>query len=464
MGHWYDSIAETAAALRSGQLTSVGLVHSCLDRIARLDSRLHSFITVSGEHALHQAAAADAALERGDDLGPLHGIPVAVKDLFATRGIRTTAHSRLLERWVPAEEATVITRLNEAGAVLLGKLALHEFADGIATDTPFPAAHNPWNVDFSPGGSSSGSAVALAAGLIYGSVGSDTGFSARGPAAWCNLVALKPTYGRVSRYRAFPLSWSLDHMCPMARSVEDCAIVFQAVGGYDPHDPTSANAPMPDVLTGLKDGVRGVRLGIPRSWFTASPGKVVHADVVAAVERAIDVLVAQGCTVTEVDDPVLSSAADIHRVIRLAEAYSYHEHTLLTDPTLLGPSLRSRIEEGFSVRGLPYADALRAQQVAREQVSGLFDRVDALVLPVGPRRVPTIAEMGQGASHYAPPNLCNAFNLTGHPAVSVPCGVDERGMPVGLQVVGPLMDDATVLRIAFAYEQRTPWKDRHPDL
>jgi aspartyl-tRNA(Asn)/glutamyl-tRNA(Gln) amidotransferase subunit A len=462
--HCYDSIAQTAAALRNGQLTSVELIHACLDRIATLDSRLHSFITVSGEHALEQAAAADAALQRGDDLGPLHGIPVAVKDLFATRGIRTTAHSRLLEHWVPDADATVITRLEQAGAVLLGKLALHEFADGIATDAPFPAARNPWNVDYSPGGSSSGSAVALAAGLIYGSVGSDTGFSARGPAAWCNLVALKPTYGVVSRYGALPLSWSLDHMCPMARTVEDCAMVFQAVGGFDLRDANSLNAPMPDVLTGLKDGVHGVRLGIPRFWFTDSPGKVVHADVVAAVDSAIDVLVSAGCTVTEVDNPVLSAAADIHRVIRLAEAYSYHEHTLLTDPALLGPSLRSRIQDGFSVRGLPYAEALQAQQAAREQVSGLFEQVDALVLPVGPRRVPTIAEMGQGASHYAPPNLCNAFNLTGHPAVSVPCGIDQRGMPVGLQVVGALMDDATVLQIAFAYEQRTPWKDRHPEL
>jgi aspartyl-tRNA(Asn)/glutamyl-tRNA(Gln) amidotransferase subunit A len=305
--------------------------------------------------------------------------------------------------------------------------------------------------------------VALAAGLIYGSVGSDTGFSARGPAAWCNVVALKPTYGLVSRNRALPLSWSLDHMCPMARTVEDCAVVFQAVGGYDPQDPTSLNVPMPDVLTRLKDGVHSLRLGIPRSWFTG-PGKVVHADVVAAVDSAIEVLVADGCTVTEVDCPALAAAADIHRVIRLAEAYSYHEHTLLTDPERLGPSLRSRIEDGFAVRGMPYAEALRAQQLAREQVSDLFDRVDALVLPVGPRRVPTVAEMGDGASHYAPPNLCNAFNLTGHPAVSVPCGVDQRGMPVGLQVVGPMLGDATVLRIAFAYEQLAPWKDRHPDL
>jgi aspartyl-tRNA(Asn)/glutamyl-tRNA(Gln) amidotransferase subunit A len=464
VSHYYGSIVAAAASLRSGQLTSVELVRSCLDRIATLDTRLHSFITVSGEHALQQAAAADAALERGDDLGPLHGIPVAVKDLFETRGIRTTAHSSLLEHWVPAEDATVIGRLNQAGSVLLGKLAMHEFADGIATDVPFPAARNPWNPGYSPGGSSSGSAVALAAGLIYGSVGSDTGFSARGPAAWCNIVALKPTYGLVSRYRAFPLSWSLDHMCPMARTVEDCAIVFQAVAGYDSHDPTSLDASVPEVLTGLKAGVRGVRLGIPRAWFSDGPGKVIDDDILSAVDGAIDVLVSEGCTREDVDSPALSTAADIHRVIRLAEAYSYHEHTLLTNPTLLGPSLRSRIEDGFSVRGLPYANALRGQQAAREQVSALFDKVDALVLPVAPRRVPTTAEMGQGASHYGSRNFCNAFNLTGHPAVSVPCGLDERGMPVGLQVVGRLMDEATVLRIAFAYEQRSPWKDRHPDL
>ncbi len=464
MSSSYDSIAVTAAALRSQQTTSVELVRACLERIATLDRQLHSFITVAEEAALQQAAAADAALQRGAGDRPLLGIPVAVKDLFETKGIRTTAHSRLLEHWVPVENATVIDRLEQAGAVLLGKLAMHEFADGVATDVPFPAARNPWNVDYSPGGSSSGSAVALAAGLIYGSVGSDTGFSARGPAAWCNLVALKPTYGRVSRYRAFPLSWSLDHMCPMARTVEDCAMLFQAVGGYDAHDPTSVDAPMPDVLSSLRQGVRGLRLGVPRAWFTEGPGKVVHADVVDAVDQAIEVLRSEGCTVTEIDSPVLTAAADIHRVIRLAEAYSYHEHTLLTQPELLGPSLRSRIEDGFTVRGRPYAEALRAQQAAREQVSALFEDVDVLVLPVGPRRVPTVAEMGQGASHYAPPNLCNAFNLSGHPAVSVPCGVDERGMPVGLQIVGPLLDDATVLRVAFTYEQRSAWKDRHPEL
>jgi aspartyl-tRNA(Asn)/glutamyl-tRNA(Gln) amidotransferase subunit A len=453
-----------AAELRAGTVTSVELTQACLDRIASLDTGLHSFITIAREHALRQAAEADAALQREEDHGLLHGIPIAVKDLFATAGIRTTAHSPLLEHWVPTQNATVITRLEQAGAVLLGKLALHEFADGAATDTPFPAARNPWNAEFSPGGSSSGSAVALAAGMIFGSVGSDTGFSARGPAAWCNVVALKPTYGLVSRYRAFPLSWSLDHMCPMARGVEDCAIVFQAIGGYDPQDPTSLNVPMPDVLGRLKDGVDGMRLGVPRGWYTDGPGKVVHDDVIASVEAAIGELTSAGCTVTEVDEPALAAAADIHRIIRLAEAYSYHEHTLLTEPLRLGPSLRARIEEGMSVRGQPYADALRAQQAARERVSRLFDHVDALVLPVAPRRVPTTTEMGVGASHYAPPNLCNAFNLTGHPAVSVPCGFDERGMPVGLQIVGPLQQDARVLRIAFAYEQRTPWKDRHPDV
>ncbi len=459
----YQSITALKPALRDGNVSPVDLARQCLDRIAALDPQLHAFITVATEHAMAQAEPAAAELRSGHDRGPLHGIPVAVKDLFISKGIRTTAHSPLLRDWVPDYDSTVVARLSEAGAVLIGKLSLHEFADGGATNDPFPAARNPWNTAYSPGGSSSGSGVALAAGLIYGSVGSDTGFSARGPASWCGVVGIKPTYGLVSRAGAFPLSWSLDHMCPMARTVEDCAYVLQAVAGHDPADPTSLDAPVPDLLGHLRDGVAGMRLGVPREWLRVADG--LDPDVAAALEAPLGVLRGLGCTVQEVDSTAMIGAAAIHRVIRLFEAYSYHEHTLMTNPNALGPSLRARIIEGIGVRGQPYIEAKQQQAETIKQVSAILSEVDALALPVGPRHVPTFADLESLAvNHYAPPNLANAFNLTGHPGISVPCGFDANRLPVGLQIVGPLLRDDLVLRIAYAYEQATNWKDMHPAL
>jgi aspartyl-tRNA(Asn)/glutamyl-tRNA(Gln) amidotransferase subunit A len=270
----YLSISEAAAGIRQKDFSSVELTKACLERINAIDAKLHSFITVIADLALQQADQADVELRSGKDRGPLHGLPIALKDLYATKGIRTTCHSAVLEHWIPDHDATAVTKLRDAGTILLGKLGMHEFAfGGPSVDAPFPAVRNPWNTAHIPGGSSSGSGAALAAGFCHGALGSDTGGSIRTPSSHCSVVGLKPTYGRVSRYGVIPLSWSLDHAGPMARSVEDCALLLQAIAGYDPKDPAAANVPVPDFRAGLKNGIKGLRVGVPSiHWFDENKG------------------------------------------------------------------------------------------------------------------------------------------------------------------------------------------------
>ena len=270
----YLTIAEAAAGLRRKQFSAVELADACLDRIEAHDAKLHSFITLTADLALAQARQAEKELRSGVDRGPLHGIPIALKDLYATKGIRTTCHSAVLEHWLPDQDATTVTKLQDAGTVLLGKLGMHEFAfGGPSLDAPFPAVRNPWNTAHIPGGSSSGSGAALAAGFCFGALGSDTGGSIRTPSSHCGIVGIKPTYGRCSRYGVIPLSWSLDHTGPMARSVEDCAIMLQVLAGYDAKDNASANVPVANFQAGMKDGVKGLRIGVPRkNWFDENLG------------------------------------------------------------------------------------------------------------------------------------------------------------------------------------------------
>ena len=262
----YLTITQAAAALRRNELSPVDITNALLERIEAVDDKLHCFITLTADLAREQAQQAEQELRTGTDRGPLHGVPIALKDLYMTKGIRTTRHSAVLQNWVPEVDATTVTKLQEAGAILLGKLGMHEFAfGGPSVDAPFPAVRNPWNTEHIPGGSSSGSGAALAAQLCFGALGSDTGGSIRTPASHCGIVGIKPTYGRVSRYGLIPLSWSLDHAGPMARSVEDCAIMLQAISGYDAKDPASANIAVPDFQSGLKDGIKRLRVGVPRA-------------------------------------------------------------------------------------------------------------------------------------------------------------------------------------------------------
>ena len=459
----YLTIAEAAAGIRRREYSPVDLTQACLERIQAIDGRLHSFITVTAELALEQARQSEKELASGRDRGPLHGIPVALKDLYATKGIRTTCHSRVLENWVPDHDATAAAKLAAAGAVLLGKLGMHEFAfGGPSIDAPFPAVRNPWNVDHIPGGSSSGSGAALAAGLCLGSLGSDTGGSVRHPAAHCGIVGIKPTYGRVSRYGVVPLSWSLDHAGPMARTVEDCATLLQVIAGYDAKDPVSVDAPVPDFRAGLGQDVRGIRIGVPRAgWFNENLG--VDQETMTVFEEALKAFERLGAKLVEIDGRPFALARKPNQTILVCEAYAYHEQRLQEAPERYGTSVRRRILEGAFLTAADYIQAQRARVALNEAIRVNFDRVDVFVAPTMARPPETFAALDPDEANRRP-NFTNPFNLTGLPAISIPCGFTRNGLPAGLQIGGRAFEEARVLGIAHAYEQATPWHERRPSI
>jgi aspartyl-tRNA(Asn)/glutamyl-tRNA(Gln) amidotransferase subunit A len=456
------TITDLARAIHSREVSPTEVTRAMIERIERVDPRINSYITVTSDLALQQAKQAEQDLASGKDLGPLHGVPIALKDLYATKGIRTTGHSQVLIDWVPDEDATVTALLREAGAVLLGKLAMHEFAFGVpAFDTPFPPARNPWGTGHITGGSSSGSGAALAAGLCYGALGSDTGGSIRSPAALCGVAGIKPTYGRTSRAGVLPLSWSLDHVGPMGRSVADCAVMLQAISGYDPKDPASADVAAPDFTSTLNDGIAGLRIGVPRDWFNEGDG--THAEVLAAFEAAIEALAGQGAQIVEVDSSPFINARAANTIIMISEAYAYHEDTLKTRPQDLSSGVRNRAREGAFLTAADYVDAQRARVVLANQVRTIMRDVDVIASAAAPQPAETFEEQNPDA-RYRMPSYTPAFNLTGLPAMSVPCGFSSDGFPIGLQIAGRAFDEATVLRVGHSYEGATDWHRRHPDL
>ncbi len=458
----YLTISEVSQLVHSREVSPVELAQACLDRIEALDGGLNSFVTLTAHIALAQAKAAEAAIARGEDRGPLHGVPIALKDLYATKGVRTTAHSKLLLDWVPDEDATTTRLLREAGSVLLGKLAMHEFAFGTpGFDTPFPPARNPWDVERAPGGSSSGSGVALAAGLCYGALGSDTGGSIRSPASLCGIAGLKPTYGRISRHGVVPLSWSLDHAGPMARSVRDCALLLQAISGHDPKDAASARVPVPDFSAALDQGVRGLRIGVPRDWLAEGDG--TDAEVLTAFDAALVELEKLGARIVDVDSRPFMDARPVNTVILVAEAYAYHETDLRARPQDYSAGVRDRVREGAFISAADYLQAQRARSVIVASVGAILRNVDLIASPAAPRAATRFDEFDPEAM-YRRPSFTNPFNATGLPAISVPCGFSPTGLPIGLQLAGRAFDEATVLRAAHAYEQATPWHERHPSL
>jgi aspartyl-tRNA(Asn)/glutamyl-tRNA(Gln) amidotransferase subunit A len=457
----YLSVAAAAVGLRRKEFSPVELAQACLDRIAAVDGKLHSFITLTADLTLSQARQAEQELRSGKDRGPLHGIPIALKDLYTTRGIRTTCHSAVLQDWVPDCDATAAAKLKEAGAVLLGKLGMHEFAfGGPSIDAPFPAVRNPWNVAHIPGGSSSGSGAALAAGLCLGSLGSDTGGSIRTPSAHCAVVGIKPTYGRVSRYGVVPLSWSLDHAGPMARSVEDCAILLQTIAGYDPKDPASANLPVPDFRAGLAREIKGLRIGVPRAgWFDEKKG--THPETEAIFDDALKTLESLGAAIVEVDGRPFSLARKANQTILIAEAYAYHEPRLKETPEKFGSSVRRRILEGAFLSAADYIAALRARTALNEQIRANFTRVDVFATPTAPRPPEAFEGLDPNEQNLRP-SFTNAFNLAGLPAISVPCGFTKDNLPIGLQIVAPPFEEVIAFRVADAYEQATEWHKQRP--
>jgi aspartyl-tRNA(Asn)/glutamyl-tRNA(Gln) amidotransferase subunit A len=459
----YLTIAEAAAGLRRKEISPVEITEACLQRIHALDGKLHSFITLTADLALAQAKQAERELQSGKDRGPLHGIPIALKDLYATKNIRTTCHSAVLENWLPDHDATTVAKLQEAGTILLGKLGMHEFAfGGPSVDAPFPAVRNPWNTAHIPGGSSSGSGAALAAGLCYGALGSDTGGSIRTPSAHCGIVGIKPTYGRVSRFGVIPLSWSLDHAGPMARSVEDCAIMLQALAGYDAKDNASANVALPNFQTGMKDGITGMRIGVPRkNWFDENLGIDPHTE--ALFNQALKVLETLGAQIVDIDGKPFSLARKANQTILVCEAYTYHEKTMQETPLKFGSSVRRRILEGAFLSAADYLAAQRARAVLNQQIRANFTNVEIFAVP-GAARPPEPFEGMDPNEQNMRPSFTNPFNLTGLPAISVPCGFTEGNLPAGLQIVALAFKEATCFRVAHAYEQATEWHKKRPAL
>ena len=460
---FFLTIREAGQLLQSRKLSPVELTRAFLDRIEQLDPVLSAYITVLPDSALSEARAAEAEILRGDYRGPLHGIPIALKDLYDTKGIRTTGSSRVMADRVPVEDATATTRLKTAGAVLLGKLALHEFALGGPDPTcGFPVARNPWNLDHIPGGSSSGSGAAVAAGLCMGSLGSCTGGSIRGPAAHSGIVGLKATYGRTSRYGVLPLSWTLDHSGPMTWTVEDAALMLQTIAGYDPKDPTTSKAPVPEYAASLRADVKDITIGVPRHFFFADDPDI-NPETLANVETALQVFKELGARVEEITVPALKHAGAAQPVIMLSEAFAYHQGNLRRKPQEFGEMVRARFRIGGMFTSGDYVQAQRARNVLKQEFAEVLRKVDVIASPT--MSSPAAAFSGfDPMSMVRAPSFTGPYNLTGMPAISVPCGFTSAGLPVGLQIAGKPFDEPGVLRVAYAYQQHARWFEKRPTM
>jgi aspartyl-tRNA(Asn)/glutamyl-tRNA(Gln) amidotransferase subunit A len=446
-------------------VTSAALTRLMLDRIARHNPALNCFITVTAESALQQAAAMHLLLQAGTDLGPLHGVPVAIKDNMATAGVRTTGASRILADWVPTEDATVVERMKQAGAVILGKANLYEFAYG-GVHADYGETRNPWNPGRTCSASSSGSACAVAAGLAYASLGSDTGGSVRLPAAACGIVGHKPTYGLVSRAGVLPAGYSLDHVGPFARSVRDTALVLNAVAGPDARDPAGTRRPAADASADLDRGVGGLTIGVPH----AQAGELIDAEMQAAYRAALAVLERAGARLIAVDLPDHLLSRTVMWAISASEMAEAHRETLRTRAQDYSPTVRGLIRQGAFLPAVEYVHAQRVRQKLMLDYQAVMRRVDVIAMPVVPfpawpvgAEAVTVAGVTEGLmgclTRYCPP-----FNITGQPAIAVPCGFDREGLPLGFQIAGRWHDEATVFRVAHAYEQATDWHRRRPKL
>ena len=454
---------EATALLRARKTSSDELTRACIARIERLDRELVAFISTTFDEARAAASRADEELRRGHDRGPLHGIPVALKDLYDAKGEVTTAGSRIFARNVASEDAAVTARLRDAGAVLLGKTNLHEWAFGVSNQNPhFGAARNPWDQSRIPGGSSGGSAIAVATGMCFLSPGSDTGGSIRIPAALCGIAGIKPTYGRVSLRGVVPLAWSLDHAGPLARTVRDLATALQLLAGHDPLDPGSADVPADDYVAELEAGVDGLRVGIPTTHFFDG----VDAEVDGAVREAAKVLRSLGAAVDERVLPHTELLGETQRAIITSDAAAYHrEH--MKDETAFGPYTLDRMKHAWTIGAAELALARRVQAQIRSAWIRVFSEVDLLLTPATPAPAPPREDerpAGVRDSDYARllTRYTSPFNLTGLPAISIPCGFTRAGLPMGLQLAAGPWREALLLRAARTYERATAWHERHP--
>ena len=466
--HW-ASVADLARLIATKEVSPVEAVRAHLDRIAALDGGLRSFITVCADAALDAARAKEADLAAGRPLGPLHGVPIALKDLFDTAGVRTTGGSKILADRVPAEDATVVRRLRAAGAIVLGKLNMHEFAYGPeGRNVHYGDARNPWDAAEAriAGGSSSGSGVAVAAGLAPAALGSDTGGSIRIPASLCGITGLKPTYGRVSRAGVLPLAWSMDHAGPMTRSALDAALLLRAMAGYDPGDPTTSVLPVPDYAAALTGSVKGLRIGLLRSLFLDASA----SDVREAVERAARALEELGARVDEVKLEHVANVASASMAIVASEALAYHAEWVRTRPGDYQPDVLERLRAAAFVSGVHYVRGQQLRVLVRAEVDEALAKRDVLLAPATPIAATRIGEtetaLGAGIADVRSSliRLTRPFNFSGHPACALPCGFTAGGLPIGMQIVGRPFDEATVLRAADAYQRATDWHTRRPPL
>ena len=462
------SLEDAITALRARNVGALELTEAALARIARREPELNGFITVTADAARQRARAIDDGRVPTSLAGPptaLAGAPIALKDLFDVAGVATTAGSMLLAANVPSEDSAVAADLFAAGAVNLGKTNLHEWAFGVTTNNPhFGPTRNPWDRDRIPGGSSGGSAAALVAGEIFGSVGSDTGGSIRIPASLCGIVGLKPTYGRVSLRGAIPLAWSLDHAGPMARSVRDAALLLQVIAGYDPGDPASVDVPVDDYLADIEAGVRGLRIGVVTGRFMTRFGAEEQPvpEVAAAVRAAAEMLAREGARVEDAELPRSDELRNTQLVVIGAEAGAYHHERIAAHRQGYGKDVAQRIDTGLTRTGTEYALARRTRDELRHAYTATLAEWDAVILP----STPTTAPLREGQDAVAAAAKLTAytspFNLTGLPAISIPCGFDANGLPIGLQLVARPWAEARLLRIARAYERATSWSERRP--
>ncbi len=452
-GQNFLTIAEAARKLRAGDVTSRGLVTESLERIQATQGNLHSAITIMTEEAISAAAKADSELQSGKDLGPLHGIPIGLKDIYNTAGVRTTCHSRMLEDHVPNKDAASVARLRAAGAVFVAKLATHEFAfGGPSFDLPWPPARNPWNTDHVPGGSSSGSGAAVAAGLVMGAMGSDTGGSIRSPAGVNGIVGLKPSYGSISRRGIFPLSWTQDHAGPMTRTVEDCAIMLQVLARYDPEDPASVDTPIPDYLASLSAPIEGLKVGLVRDWY-ARDG-LADEETIAVVDDAAASLSEAGLEVREITLPESADYTACGRIIILSEAFAIHRSGLLATPERYGAFFRDRARLGAFIASHDYIGAMRMRRWLTEATYTAMADAEVDILLTANQYGP--AERFSNDSPTFPfngkPYLTMPFNVTGQPALTVCGGFAANGLPLGVQLAGKPYEDDVLLRVGHAFE------------
>lgn len=448
------SLRSLGQKLRERAFSSTELTRWTLDKATAANDTLNAFISILPEQALAAAERADRDFAAGVDRGPMQGIPYGAKDLFDVAGLPTTCHSRIGLDTVASGDAAIVEKLSLGGAVLVGKMATHEYAlYGPDAELPFPPARNPWNLDHITGGSSSGSASSIAGGILRMALGTDTGGSIRSPSSWCGTVGLKPTFGRVSRRGCFPLSWSLDHCGPLARNVEDAAVALNVLAGYDPLDNDCANVPTVDFTAGLGHSVKGMKVGIARSLLVTASGPVL-----AGIERVADLLRAEGAEVFDVETPPLALFGTVIRALLLIEGHHIHEANLRSRIGDFGPLSARRLALGAAYTATDYLACLKARRILAEQLSAALTGCDVLLCATTANAAPRYTPV-PNPFDPAGPSMTNPFNVTGNPAISVPVGLNDSGLPLSVQLVGRLFDEKTLLTVAHAVESLSGWTD-----